>query len=108
MPPHYVRAELLYKHPNGVYVGPNVEWIPEAYLRRQRQHASRSTLMRCWAPRSGYDDGDTGWPPTSKARNLLDERYICDLDHRQKRQRTSALFEPGTGRAVYGGVQYKW
>ena len=29
-PPHYIRAELLYKHPSGVYAGPNVEWVPVA------------------------------------------------------------------------------
>lgn len=31
-PPHYVRAEVLYKHPNGFYAGPNVEWMPQAFF----------------------------------------------------------------------------
>ena len=39
VPPHYLRAEVLYKHPNGFYAGPNVEWMPQALLRRQRQYA---------------------------------------------------------------------
>ncbi|MGL4396182.1 MAG: TonB-dependent receptor domain-containing protein, partial [Hyphomicrobium sp.] len=31
-PRHFVRAELLYKHPSGIYFGPNVEWVPGAYF----------------------------------------------------------------------------
>lgn len=31
-PRHFLRAELLYKHPTGLYVGPNVEWVPEGYF----------------------------------------------------------------------------
>lgn len=31
-PPHCVRAEVLYKHPNGFYAGPNVEWMPQAFF----------------------------------------------------------------------------
>ncbi|HEU4806513.1 MAG TPA: TonB-dependent receptor, partial [Nitrobacter sp.] len=27
-PRHFVRAELLYKHPSGFYIGPNLEWVP--------------------------------------------------------------------------------
>ena len=30
-PRHYVRAELLYKHPSGFFFGPNLEWVPQAY-----------------------------------------------------------------------------
>ena len=29
-PRHFLRAELLYKHPSGLYLGPNVEWVPGA------------------------------------------------------------------------------
>ena len=32
VPPHYLRAEVLYKHPNGFYAGPNVEWMPQSYF----------------------------------------------------------------------------
>src|SRR3546814_2589912 len=31
VPKHYLRAELLYKHPGGFYAGPNVEWAPGHY-----------------------------------------------------------------------------
>ena len=30
-PRHFLRSELLYKHPSGVFFGPNVEWVPQAY-----------------------------------------------------------------------------
>ena len=31
-PRHYLRAEVLYKHPSGFYFGPNIEWVPQAYF----------------------------------------------------------------------------
>ena len=31
-PRHYLRAEMLYKHPNGFYIGPNLEWVPQSYF----------------------------------------------------------------------------
>jgi TonB dependent receptor len=30
-PHHFLRAELLYEHPSGVFFGPNIEWVPEVY-----------------------------------------------------------------------------
>ena len=32
VPPHTIRAEVLYKHPSGFYAGPNVEWMPKSYF----------------------------------------------------------------------------
>ena len=59
-PPHYVRAELLYKHPNGFYAGPNVEWVPQAVFRRQRQQRDDGALCAAELPgrlRSGRRAG---------------------------------------------------
>ena len=55
-PRHFLRAELLYKHPSGVFFGPNVEWVPQAYYRRQREHAGDRGL-RDLGPEAGYDNG---------------------------------------------------
>ena len=73
-PRHYLRAELLYKHPNGFYFGPNVEWVPQAYYRGQREHAEDRGLravgiegrLRQWRPISAYIEG----------RNLANKAYI--------------------------------
>jgi iron complex outermembrane receptor protein len=105
-PPHFLRAELLYKHPSGVYLGPNIEWVPEAYY-----VDSANTLAipayALWGLKLGFDDDG---PITAyvEGRNLTDEAYIASASIASKADAASALFEPGTGRAVFAGVQYNW
>jgi len=106
-PRHYLRAELLYKHPSGVYFGPNVEWVPEAYYVDSKNTLSTEAYA-IWGAKLGFDDGG---PVTAyiEGRNLADEAYIASASVATvANYTTSALFEPGNGRAVYGGVQVKW
>ena len=105
-PRHFLRAELLYKHPSGVYFGPNVEWVPEAfYVDSANTLATEAYAL--WGAKLGFDDGE---PVTAyiEGRNLADEAYISSASIATKADATSTLFEPGGGRAVYAGVQYRW
>ncbi len=74
-PRHFVRAELLYKHPTGLYAGPNLEWVPQAYF-----VDSANTLMTSayaiWGFKAGFDNGG----PVSgyiEARNIANKAYIA-------------------------------
>ena len=92
-PPHYLRGELLYKHPNGFYAGPNVEWVPESYF----VDNTNTTTTKPYALlnfRVGYDRGD-GLSAYLEGRNLTDERYIASASIAQTANAASALFEPG-------------
>lgn len=106
-PKHYLRAELLYKHPSGVYFGPNVEWVPVASY-ADNANSLKSDSYALLGAKIGFDNGGaiSGY---LEARNLTDEAYIAS--HAIQSIVTDpnvALFEPGTGRAIYGGVQVKW
>jgi iron complex outermembrane receptor protein len=105
-PRHFLRAELLYKHPSGVYLGPNVEWVPEAYY-VDSANTLATEAYALWGAKLGFDDGG---PIAAyiEGRNLSDEAYISSASIATKADATSTLFEPGTGRAVYGGVQVRW
>ena len=105
-PRHFLRAELLYKHPSGVYLGPNVEWVPQAYY-VDSANTLATEAYALWGAKLGFDDGG---PITAyiEGRNLSDEAYISSASIATKADATSTLFEPGNGRAVYAGVQYKW
>ncbi|MEQ1651687.1 MAG: TonB-dependent receptor [Hyphomicrobium sp.] len=106
-PRHFVRAELLYKHPSGVYFGPNVEWVPEAYF-VDSANTLDTKAYALWGLKLGYDNGST-WSAYIEGRNLADEAYIASTGITNVANPTTTnLFEPGTGRAVYGGVQVKW
>jgi iron complex outermembrane recepter protein len=105
-PRHFLRAELLYKHLSGVYLGPNVEWVPQAYC-VDSANTLATQAYALWGAKLGFDNGG---PITAyiEGRNLSDETYISSASIATTADATSTLFEPGSGRAVYSGVQIRW
>lgn len=105
-PRHYLRAELLYKHPTGLYVGPNVEWVPQAYF-VDSMNTLTTEPYALLGLKAGFDNGG----PISayiEGRNLTNKTYIASASIIDRATATSPLFEPGTGRAVYAGMRYRW
>jgi len=105
-PRHYIRAEVLYKHPAGFYFGPNVEWVPQAYF-----VDSANTLTTEPYALLGLKMGfDNGGPVTAyiEGRNLTNKAYIASTSIINVATAASPLFEPGNGRAVYAGMRYRW
>ncbi|UPK31136.1 TonB-dependent receptor family protein [Bradyrhizobium sp. 195] len=105
-PRHFVRAELLYKHPSGLYFGPNLEWVPQAYF-VDSANTLISSAYAIWGLKAGFDNGGpvTGY---IEARNIANKAYIASASIIDRATPTSPLFEPGNGRAVYAGVRYRW
>lgn len=105
-PRHYLRGELMYRHPAGFYLGPNVEWVPEAFFadNANRMKTSSYALLGF---KAGYEHA-SGVSFFLDGRNLTDRKYIASTSVTAIATINSALFEPGTGRAVYGGLRYKW
>ncbi|MCK1326357.1 TonB-dependent receptor [Bradyrhizobium sp. 156] len=105
-PRHFVRAELLYKHPSGLYFGPNLEWVPQACF-VDSANTLISSAYAIWGLKGGFDNGGpvTGY---IEARNIANKAYIASASIIDRATPTSPLFEPGNGRAVYAGVRYRW
>nr|WP_202385606.1 TonB-dependent receptor [Altericroceibacterium endophyticum] len=106
VPKHYLRAEMLYKHPSGFYAGPNVEWAPGHYY---ADNANTLTVdpYALLNMKAGFDLG-MRWSLYVEGRNLTDKRYISTVAIAGTASPTSEIFNPGTGRAVYGGVRFRW
>jgi iron complex outermembrane receptor protein len=106
VPTHYLRSEVAYKHPKGFYAGPNVEWMPQAYF---ADNANSLTIdpFALLNFRITYDRG-TGWSGYLEGRNLLDTRYISSTMTAGVADVTSALFNSGFGRSIYGGLRFMW
>ncbi|MDX2308162.1 MAG: TonB-dependent receptor [Hyphomicrobium sp.] len=105
-PRHFLRAEVLYKHPSGVYFGPNVEWVPDAYY-IDSANTLDTEAYAIWGAKLGYETEK--FAAYVEGRNLADEAYIASTGITNVADPDrSAFFEPGNGRAVYGGVQVKW
>lgn len=104
-PEHYLRAEVLYRHPSGFYAGPNIEAVPEAYFVDNRNQVKTESYL-LWGAKIGFDGQK--WAATLEGRNLGDVKYISSASIATSATAASALFEPGDGRAVYGSIRYKW
>lgn len=105
-PRHFVRAELLYKHPSGVYAGPNLEWVPQAYVIDSANTVATAPYA-IWGMKAGFDDGGR-YSGYIEARNIGNKAYISSASIINRANAGSALFEPGSGRAVYAGIKARW
>ncbi|MEH2481767.1 iron complex outermembrane receptor protein [Nitrobacteraceae bacterium AZCC 2146] len=105
-PRHYLRTELLYKHPNGFYIGPNLEWVPESYY-VDSANTLKTEPYAIWGLKAGVDNGGT-YSGYIEARNIANKTYIASASIIDRATPTSPLFEPGSGRAVYAGIKARW
>ena len=105
-PVHYLRAELLYKHPLGLYIGPNVEWVPLAYF-VDSANTLTTEPYALLGLKAGFDNGGP-FSAYIEGRNLTNKTYIASASIIDRATPTSTLFEPGSGRAVYAGMRYRW
>lgn len=106
IPEHYYRAELLYEHPGGIYAGPNVEWVPDAY-----SVDSAATLFSDPYALLGFKVGyrsEKGFSMYVEAKNLTDKIYAATTNVVQNAAGAGAHFLPGDGRGIYAGFEWKW
>ena len=106
VPKHYLRTELLYKHPSGFYAGPSVDWMPKAFY-ADNANALAVDPYALLNFRLGLENA-SGWSGYLEGRNLLDKRYISSAVITETTPANEALFNPGYGRAVYAGVRFTW
>ena len=105
-PRHYLRAELLYKNPNGFYFGPNLEWVPQAYF-----VDSANTLKTEPYALLGLKAGRRQWRAgfgLHRGSQSAQQDLHRQRQHHQPGHRDLTLFEPGSGRAVFAGMKYRW
>lgn len=105
-PRHYIRTELRYTHANGWFAGPNIEWVPQAYF-VDNANTTKTEPYALLGMKAGYEysrqlrlflDG----------RNLLNKTYISNVSVASTATATSALFNPGDGRAIYAGLEWRF
>lgn len=104
-PPHIIRAELLYKNPQGFYAGPTLDWVPEAYF-VDNANTTKTDAYALLGVKLGFERGR--WSGYVEGRNLTDENYIAAVDIVAEANPDAALYWPGDGRAVFAGLQMKW
>lgn len=100
-PPQYLRAEVLYRV-HGFFAGPNTEWVPEGYY-ADNANTLKTNSYALMSLRAGYEHAL--YSIYVDARNITDKAYIASVT--AQATANQALFEPGTGRAIFAGIQFK-
>ena len=105
IPRHVLRTVLSYKRPDGFYIAPSVDWVP--------QGAFADFANTLWTPGFALFGIQTGFNLPNgtsiyiDARNLMNQRYISDIGAiTDARTVPAAVFYPGEGRSVFAGVRY--
>jgi iron complex outermembrane recepter protein len=103
-PRHFVRGELRYDHASGFWFAPNVEFVPEGYfVNSENRH--RTSPYELVSVRMGYDYKPWNLGVFFEGRNLANVDYVSSV---QVDSANGRFFEPGDGRAFYGGVAWRW
>jgi len=102
VPRHYLRSELLYTHTSGLFIGPGLEWVPKPF------HVDNANSLQT----ASYTllNARAGWRSDAlslfiEGRNLADRNYIASASITDVAAPDAALFEPGSGRSVYVGIE---
>ncbi|MBC6983276.1 TonB-dependent receptor [Caulobacter sp. 17J80-11] len=106
VPEHQYQAELTYNHPSGWFLAPAVQWRPKGvYV--DYANTFRAPGYTVWSLNAGWDF-QNGVTAFVDARNLTDERYVAEFSAVPVATTASAVFYPGEGRGVFGGLRYRF
>ncbi len=106
IPRHFYKAELTYRHPEGYYIGPNVEWSPEKYYvdHANTVYANSYALL-------GFKIGKrskSGFSWFAEARNLTNRKYAATTGVIENAGGIDqAQYLPGDGRSFFAGLEYR-
>lgn len=104
IPRHVLRTTLSYSRPDGFYLAPSIDWVPEgSYVDYMHTLQTPGYLL------VGVQAGmklPYGVSVYIDARNLTDRHYISDVTTVIDARGTNpAAFYPGYGRAVFAGMK---
>lgn len=106
IPEHFVRLELAYEHPCGIYFGPNTELASKFAVDMNRTLFTYPYALL--GLKGGYRT-KKGISLFVEARNLTNEIYAATTGViADARGIDSAQFLPGDGRSITSGVELRW
>ncbi len=104
IPTHYGRVEGLYER-HGWYAGPALEAAGPGFV--DHANTTRAAGWILLGAKAGYrvDRGFSAWV---EARNLLAKTYAATYGVVTTATPASAVYNPGDGRAIYAGADWRW
>ena len=103
-PRHFVTSALRWQHPSGLWVAPQIVWVPRRWFVDSANQSSAGSYP-LWNLRAGFDHEASGLSLFVEGRNLGDRDYVSAVVVDSDDDR---FFQPGDGRGVFGGVEWRW
>ncbi len=107
LPPHLIRAELMWRHSDGYYAGPTCEWVPQGgYIDHRNTLKSDPYFLIGFRIGRRTEQGISWF---LEARNLTDEVHAATtgvIDHANGAD--VAQFLPGDGMGLFSGWEIHW
>jgi iron complex outermembrane recepter protein len=103
-PEHFLRSELRWDSGLGLWIAPGMEAVPEGYV-VDSANEFETDAYALFGVRGGYRVAAWNLDLFVEGRNLLDETFVSSV---QVDAGNLRFFEPGDGRAFYGGVRWTW
>jgi iron complex outermembrane receptor protein len=106
LPPHVLRSSLTYARPEGHFITPVLDWVPQGAWADYANTLRGNSYLKL-----GLEAGLTIAPGVSvflDARNLTNKRYVSDLatiGNARTPGTNTAVFYPGDGRSIYVGTR---
>lgn len=107
IPEHVLRTTVAYSRAAGLRVAGTIDWVPGgAYV--DYANTLRTPGYVLFGLQASYEF-QRGVTVFLDARNLGNKRYVSDFSTvADARTANTAVFYPGSGRALYAGVKYKF
>ena len=106
VPMHFGQASMLYRHPGGMFAGP--DWVFSSSAFVDQANTLRAPGYGVANFTIGYADPAGRYRVFLNAKNLGDKRYAASTQFMALAAPNEAAFNPGLRRALYAGAEIKW
>jgi iron complex outermembrane receptor protein len=102
-PKFSMKGEMLYRHKNGFYFGPTVDYVGERYADFANSYKIDDYTL--FGLKSGWSNQN--FKVFAEVRNLFERDYIASSSVRAVASESDAILNPGAPLSAYIGIEYQ-
>ncbi|MED5509012.1 MAG: TonB-dependent receptor [Pseudomonadota bacterium] len=102
-PKFSLKGEMLYRHKNGFYIGPTMDYVGERYADFANSYKIDDYTL--FGLKSGWSN--QSFKVFAEVRNLFERDYIASHGVRAVASESDAILNPGAPLSAYVGIEYR-
>lgn len=102
-PKFSLKGEMLYRHKNGIYIGPTMDYVGERYADFANSYKIDDYTL--FGLKSGWSNQN--FKVFAEVRNLFERDYIASHGVRAVASESDAILNPGAPLSAYVGIEYR-